>query len=168
MKRTPAAISDRRSGMDMYGSCQRSAGITPRYASAEALIMRRIVGQSRSPHGWTGCSILDGHGLSIIDSTVPTAAMQARPVLDVHRSSPRHRSAAPTHMRPVCTRSSSNDRGRRRKVRDQRNGVRSVVRALGAGRCHRIIQETGVGCFDTRVGTVRDDLGRGSVEPAYP
>src|SRR3954471_20100850 len=35
----------------MYGSCQRSAGITPRYASAAALTISRIAGRSSSRQG---------------------------------------------------------------------------------------------------------------------
>src|SRR3954449_2219765 len=35
----------------MYGSCQRSAGITPRYASAAALTISRIAGRSASTQG---------------------------------------------------------------------------------------------------------------------
>src|SRR4051812_13373602 len=37
----------------MYGSCQRSAGITPRYAAAAALTIARIAGRSSSRHAGT-------------------------------------------------------------------------------------------------------------------
>src|SRR4051795_13469196 len=48
---TPAAISRSSSSGAMYGSCQRSAGITPRYASAAALTISRIAGRSSSRQG---------------------------------------------------------------------------------------------------------------------
>jgi hypothetical protein len=45
---TPASISPSSSRADMYGSRQRSAGITSRYASAAALTIARIAARSSS------------------------------------------------------------------------------------------------------------------------
>src|SRR3954465_7181585 len=48
---TPAAISASSSSRGMYGSCQRSAGITPRYASAAAFTIARVAPRSSSRQG---------------------------------------------------------------------------------------------------------------------
>ncbi len=48
---TPAAISRSSSAADMYGSCQRSSGITPRYASAAALTIASTSSSSSSRIG---------------------------------------------------------------------------------------------------------------------
>src|SRR5215210_7786638 len=45
---TPLAISRASSSAGMYGSCQRSAGITPRYARAASLMTAVIAGKSDS------------------------------------------------------------------------------------------------------------------------
>src|SRR2546430_1581154 len=47
-KTTPAAISIASSSAGMYGSCQRSAGMTPRYAAAASLTIASIVAKSDS------------------------------------------------------------------------------------------------------------------------
>src|SRR4029078_11659251 len=49
-KPTPASISDSSSSRGMYGSCQRSTGITPRYASAASLLTANTWSTSASVH----------------------------------------------------------------------------------------------------------------------
>jgi len=43
---TPAAISPSSSAAGMYSSCQQSAGMTPRYASAASLMIAWITARS--------------------------------------------------------------------------------------------------------------------------